>query len=306
VAVIKRSFAHVFFSLLGAFALGLLFQALSAASSSANTTTETFGSSAPCSITQSGFSIKINNESTNVTTTNQNNYWIDTQYSGQYGMSGCNLKIFNGSSNITFIFPTNVSVTSVSMVLGAKNGGSASTVFFSDGTSQAVTTTGTCCQVTQTWGGYNKAITKIRITQDSDLYLVDNIIWTAGAVSTPVTVTAAATSVTFPTATTSSFSVGSGLAAGCTITGVTYTYSGSGSTIYPASATPPTNAGTYTITPSASIKQLQLSPHLLPQLSMDHRQHFQLPSLPVLLPQLCQLVQSQAMSHLPAALLPIQ
>ncbi|NCX77028.1 MAG: hypothetical protein EBX09_08360, partial [Actinobacteria bacterium] len=65
-----------------------------------------------------------------------------------------------------------------------------------------------------------------------------------------LSVTANSHTITFGSAVpTAGYSL-SGLAAGDTITAITYTYAGSGSTSYPASTTPPTNAGTYTITPS--------------------------------------------------------
>lgn len=51
-----------------------------------------------------------------------------------------------------------------------------------------------------------------------------------------------------------SVSVTSGtLAAGDSLTGATYTYLGTGSTTYGSSTTAPTNAGTYSITPSAAV-----------------------------------------------------
>ena len=66
------------------------------------------------------------------------------------------------------------------------------------------------------------------------------------------TVTASSTNVTFGSATSSSFTT-SGLPSGCTVSSITYTYSGSGTTTYGPSTTAPTNAGAYSVVGSSAV-----------------------------------------------------
>lgn len=87
--------------------------------------------------------------------------------------------------------------------------------------------------------------------------------WAAATTSTAVTITPQAVSLGLtagnisiaPGGTvTPSYSISSGaLVSPNTISGVTYTYAGTGSTSYSASTTAPTNVGTYSITPSAAV-----------------------------------------------------
>ncbi|NDI10918.1 MAG: hypothetical protein EBY74_08045, partial [Actinobacteria bacterium] len=66
-----------------------------------------------------------------------------------------------------------------------------------------------------------------------------------------LTITAASPStVAYGTAIASPTFTASGLNAADSITALTYTYAGTGSTVYSASTTPPTAAGTYSVTPS--------------------------------------------------------
>lgn len=68
----------------------------------------------------------------------------------------------------------------------------------------------------------------------------------------PITITASSPSVTYPTAITQTYSITSGSPGlSDSISGMTYTYSGTGSTTYGPSTTAPTAVGTYSVTPSA-------------------------------------------------------
>lgn len=68
-----------------------------------------------------------------------------------------------------------------------------------------------------------------------------------------ITLTAGIQNLNFGTTVTSTYSLTSGTLIGAdTISGVTYTYQGIGSTTYSASTTAPTAAGTYSVTPSAA------------------------------------------------------
>jgi YVTN family beta-propeller protein len=81
--------------------------------------------------------------------------------------------------------------------------------------------------------------------------------------STPVTITpgkaaitvaAASQSVSVGSSFTAAFSISSGaLVSTDNISGVTFTFEGTGSTNYPASSTPPTEVGTYSVTPSSAL-----------------------------------------------------
>lgn len=70
----------------------------------------------------------------------------------------------------------------------------------------------------------------------------------------PIAITASDSSVTYPTAITESFSITSGsLGFSDAISGMTFTYVGTGSTSYGPSTTAPTVVGTYSVTPSAAV-----------------------------------------------------
>jgi hypothetical protein len=80
------------------------------------------------------------------------------------------------------------------------------------------------------------------------------VTFSASATARSITITATSPSVTFPTAITQSYSITSGSLGGSdAISSMTYTYTGTGDTTYGPSATAPTNVGTYSVTPSASL-----------------------------------------------------
>lgn len=76
----------------------------------------------------------------------------------------------------------------------------------------------------------------------------------------PLGITAGIQTVVFGGTVTPSYSITSGaLVSPDAISGVTYTYQGTGSTNYPASTTPPTAIGTYSVTPSNAVFSSGLS-----------------------------------------------
>jgi hypothetical protein len=83
------------------------------------------------------------------------------------------------------------------------------------------------------------------------------VTYTAGtytiAAASLVITAASPSAITYGSSTPANSFTTSGLNAADTITSVTYTYAGTGQTVYAASATEPTAAGTYSITPSAVV-----------------------------------------------------
>jgi hypothetical protein len=91
---------------------------------------------------------------------------------------------------------------------------------------------------------------KVTVTDATGASLTSAITITVNGLT--LTITAASPStVAYGTAIASPAFTATGLNASDSITALTYTYSGSGSTIYSANTTPPTAAGTYSVTPSA-------------------------------------------------------
>lgn len=137
-------------------------------------------------------------------------------------------------------------------------GASTGTLSYSRGSSTACTVDASTGVVTVTAPTGTCAITA-SITQGGTTV---NNAYQAATTTTPVTITpqTAALGLTASTQTvnagasiTPSFSVTSGALVGSdAISGVTYTYQGTGSTNYPASTTVPTAVGTYSVTPSAA------------------------------------------------------
>jgi YVTN family beta-propeller protein len=130
------------------------------------------------------------------------------------------------------------------------------TITYSSGSSTACTVGASTGLVTMTAGTGTCSISA-SITEGGTTV---NNAYAAATTTTPVTITPQKVALT-ATASTQSIAVGSTVPTGYSLTsgnlvgtdaisGLTYTYSGTGSTSYSASTTPPTAAGTYSITPS--------------------------------------------------------
>jgi uncharacterized repeat protein (TIGR02543 family) len=151
---------------------------------------------------------------------------------------------------------------------GASNGGKFTATFKVGTTEYTSSEFDTGLQANDTWQTYtftqtvgagvsgNLSIIFKPVSGRPWLDNISNVSWTSGTPQTITdTINKAGSSVTTPTVGTYTYT-GSpqGPNSGATATGstgaVTYSYMGTGSTSYPASATQPTNAGTYTVTAS--------------------------------------------------------
>jgi YVTN family beta-propeller protein len=119
-----------------------------------------------------------------------------------------------------------------------------------DSTSGVVTmtnSTGTCSiSSTITRGGATRATAFAQASTSTPV--------TITPAQAPITVAATSQSVSVGSSVSAAFSISSGaLVSTDNISGVTFTFEGTGSTNYPASTTPPTEVGTYSVTPSSAV-----------------------------------------------------
>jgi YVTN family beta-propeller protein len=119
-----------------------------------------------------------------------------------------------------------------------------------DSTSGVVTmtnSTGTCSiSSTITGGGATRATAFAQASTSTPV--------TITPAQAPITVAATSQSVSVGSSVSAAFSISSGaLVSTDNVSGVTFTFEGTGSTNYPASSTAPTEIGTYSVTPSSAV-----------------------------------------------------
>jgi hypothetical protein len=123
----------------------------------------------------------------------------------------------------------------------------ACTVDSTSGVVTMINSTGTCSiSSTITRGGATRATAFAQALTSTPV--------TITPAQAPITVAATSQSVSVGSSVSAAFSISSGaLVSTDNISGVTFTFEGTGSTNYPASSTPPTEIGTYSVTPSSAV-----------------------------------------------------
>ena len=171
---------------------------------------------------------------------------------GGRGGSGIVIIQYGNSSQTISISSPSSQVFGGSIALNTSGGTGSGAV------SYAVTTAGTagCSIVGTTLTASGAAGTTCGITATKagdDTYLGATATQTITVTTRPITVTASSPSITVGGSVSPTVSVTTGtLATGNALSGATFTYLGTGDTVYPASTTAPTAVGTYSITPSGA------------------------------------------------------